>query len=225
MIELSIQTPPNEFAELQARMRQDFPVVALDGRPYLQTRLHGGSGYIGYIQADCLQMAGRRVSDCKVVYATPILYGAEVAKAISERGLSQAGLEIGRRYTYAMRFPLPGDPDGPPLPYDPGAPDPRSEEAEAEVPVFVPVPLVFGDGVWMNDPFIPGRSAYVILNCFANPDHTVKDCQLVTIDNDDPGDGEFAVEEAHRIGRALPNFRTGRRYTYRGWVPLPARPE
>lgn len=122
-----------------------------------------------------------------------------------------------------MRFALPGDPGGPVLPYDPSAPEPRSEEAAAEVPVFFPVPLMFGDSIW--PPFIPGRSAFVILDCFANPDLTVKDCRLVTIDNDDLRDGEFAVQEAQRIGRASPHLRTGRRYTYHGWVVLPDRAE
>lgn len=45
----------NPFVELQARMARELPVIALDGRPYLQTRPYSGSGQTGYIQVDCLQ--------------------------------------------------------------------------------------------------------------------------------------------------------------------------
>lgn len=87
------------------------------------------------------------------------------------------------------------------------------------------VPMAFGDTPYIVQPHGSDRSGRAVLNCYATADRTLRDCRLISIEPDFRGNGEFALGEAHRIGRSPHWLAPDRRYTFSGWLRLANRPE
>ncbi|MFC7378234.1 hypothetical protein [Brevundimonas sp. GCM10030266] len=74
------------------------------------------------------------------------------------------------------------------------------------------VPIIFGDAPYIISPHSAERFGRVEMECMAHDDHSLTDCRPLAEMPQGRGLGEYAVREAHRVGRTPQWLEGGRRY-------------